>query len=111
MSCLRWRVAINSSRYGFALDEEVEAADADELVLRLRELAAETTRRGEAKSVPSFSREAAAQIVESTAPLAFCRYVAQEWNHEHADVPMPVEFAAAADFVAAAQSVGLLRPC
>jgi len=107
----RWRVAINSSRYGFTLDDEVEAADADELVLRLREVAAQVVRRGEAKSVPSSLHEIVAQIVESTAPLAFCRYIAREWNHERPESPLPLEFAAAADFVAAAESVGLLRPC
>lgn len=111
MSRSRWRVAVSSSRYGFTLDDEVEAADADELVLRLRGLAARMARRGKAKSVPSSLHEIVAQIVESTAPLAFCRYIAREWNQERPESPLALEFAAAADFVAAAESVGLLRPC
>ena len=108
---MRYRVAVNSSRYGFELDDEVEAEDAEALVLRLRELAAEVVRRGEAKSVPWFFREAAANVVESVAPLAFCRYMAQEWNQEHPHAPMPSDFTAADDFAAAAESVGLLRRC
>jgi hypothetical protein len=108
---MRWRVAVKSSRYGFVLDDEVEATDADDLVLRLRELAAEMARQGQATAVPPLFREAAAKVVESTPPLAFCRFVAQEWNQEHPTAPMPVELSAAAEFVSAAESVGLLRPC
>jgi hypothetical protein len=91
------------------LDDEVEAVDAEELVLRLRELAADVVRRGQATSVPPFMCEPVARIVESTPPLAFCHYVAQEWNQEHPSTQMPVEFAAASDFTSAAESVGLLR--
>jgi hypothetical protein len=108
---MRYRITVDSTRYGFSLDDEVEAADADDLALKLRELAARVVRRGEAKSVPSFLQETAALVVESLSPLAFCRYVAQEWNQEHPEAVMPVDFATAQEFAAAAESVGLLRPC
>jgi hypothetical protein len=106
---MRWRVAVNSRRYGFVLDEEMEATDAEGAVLALRDLAAGVVRSGRAQAVPDYFRKAAAAMVESTPLLAFCRYVAKEWNEEHPETRMPCEFDTPAEFVAAAESAGLLR--
>jgi hypothetical protein len=106
---MRYRIAVNSTRYGFTLDEEIEAADADDLVAKLRDLAAAVVRRGGAAAIPPAFQAAAAAAVESTEPMAFCRYVAQEWSEEHPEAAMRADLAAAGDFVAAAEAAGLLR--